>query len=59
MIKPNDAPLFAVMNKYNDLVWAANHYAFYKTQKHAQAKVDRFSNGDRWRVVKVCYEEIE
>ena len=28
MIKPNDAPIYAVMDEDNDLVWAANHYAF-------------------------------
>ena len=56
MIKPNNAPLYAVMNENNDLVWAANHYAFYKTLKHAEAKAE-WSKG-RWRVVAVKYDEL-
>ena len=59
MIKPKDAPLYAVMDEDNDLVWAANHYAFYKTIEHAKRKVSRSRGGSDWRVVKVVYEEVE
>ena len=61
MIEVDNAPKYAVMDEDNDLVWAANHYAFYKTIGHAEAKIERgnYRGAIKWRVVKVVYEELD